>query len=171
MLVPKTKGNAVSSFEQANPYQAVESANQDFNITSNVLESLRQTRPWVLFLGVLGIIAAVLLVLVAIGMMAFGLIPNAGAAGMPPGMGVGLGIVYLIMAILYIAPSIYLIRYAGHIKTLLASPSTVALEQALQAQKSFWRFVGICMLLVVALYGLLIVVGIAAGVAGMAMQQ
>ena len=162
----------MSNFDQPNPYQATESPDQDFNLTTNVLDSLRQTRPWVLFIGVLGLIGAVLMVLLALGMMAFAMFGGAaGAAAMPPGMGVTVGIFYLVLAVLYIPPSIFLIRYAGHIKSLLASPSTGSLEQALSAQKSFWRFMGICMLIVVALYGILLVIGVAGAVAGFAMQQ
>lgn len=155
----------MSTFEQPNPYQATEQPG--FNLTTNILDSLRQTRPWVLFIGILGIIGAVLMVFVAIGMMAFGLLGQGGGApGMPAGMGVGIGAVYLIMAFLYIAPSIYLIQYASHIKKLVASPSTASLEQALRAQKSFWRFVGICMLIVVALYGIILLVAVVGGIAG-----
>ena len=94
--------------------------------------------------------------------VAFGVGGAAGPAGAPLGIGMGIGMVliYLIMAVLYIIPGVYLTRYASKINTLMQAPSSSALEDALVAQKSFWKFVGISVLVLVGVYVLLIIIGI-----------
>ena len=95
------------------------------------------------------------------GMMAFG-----GAGGpFAGGMGIGMAAIYLIMGLLYIFPGIFLVRYATKINALLSSPTTAALEAALVAQKSFWKFVGISVLVVIGMYLLIVIGGIFVGIA------
>lgn len=115
-------------------------------VTAEVLRSMRETRPWVRFLAVMGFIGSGLAVLGGLGMMTT----------------VGwMGLIYLLMAALYFFPSLYLHRYAGSISALVANPMTVTLEDALRHQKSFWRLTGIMTLCFLVLYGLAIAGGIA----------
>ena len=94
-------------------------------------------------------------------MMAFG-----GAGGpFAGGMGFAMAAVYLSMGLLYIFPGIFLVRYSAKINALLSSPTTAALEAALVAQKSFWKFVGISVLVVLGLYFLIIIGGMFVGIA------
>lgn len=155
----------MSTFESSNPYQSPPEAGtyESIGVSSSVLESLRQTRPYVLFLGILGFIGTALILLAAIFMVGAGAAGGGVGGGPFPGAGgVVIGIVYLLMGLLYIPPSLYLVRYAGRIKTLLAAPSTSALEEALTAQKSFWKFVCIFMIVIMAFYLVAIVIGIGA---------
>jgi hypothetical protein len=68
------------------------------------------------------------------------------------------------MAAFYIVPGIFLMRYASRIAALVASGRADDLESALAAQKSFWKFVGIVVAVVLGLYLviLLLVVGVGA---------
>lgn len=154
----------MSTFESSNPYQSPPDAGtyENIGVSSSVLESLRQTRPYVLFLGILGFIGTGLILLVAIFIVGAGAAGGGGGGPFPGASGVIVGIMYLLMGLLYIPPSLYLVRYAGRIKTLLAAPSTSALEEALTAQKSFWKFVGIFMIVIMAFYLLAIVFGVGA---------
>ena len=52
-------------------------------------------------------------------------------------------LLYMVMAILYVAPGVFLYRYANAIRDLKANSNDAALEGALKHQKSFWRYVGI----------------------------
>lgn len=112
-------------------------------VTHTVLTLLAQTQPWVRFLSVLGFILAGLMVLV-------GLI--AGVVMMGRGPGSVIFFIYVPMSLLYFIPSLFLFRYASRIAELRRTGSVAHLEEALAAQKSFWKFVGIAMLVVIALY-------------------
>jgi len=83
-----------------------------------------------------------------------------GAAG-----GAIIGIVYVLLAGLYIFPAYFLHQFASSISDLLRGGGDVAMETALGSQKSFWRFSGIMTLVVICLYGFFIVVMILFGAA------
>ena len=151
----------------ANPYAAPITDHQrpqssglpgDALVTPGILDSMKQTRPWVLFLGILGFIAAGLMVLGGLGMLI------AGSAMGKAEMG-GLAALYIVLAVFYIFPSLYLYRYAGSIKLLLSGYGVHALEEALGHQKSFWKLVGILTAVMMVLYFVGIMVAVAVGAA------
>jgi type II secretory pathway pseudopilin PulG len=121
-------------------------------LTFTMLEALRSTRPWVRFLSILGFISSGFLILIGIGFAVFGAYQL--MSGSSEGAFIApLGLLYFLMALLYIFPSRYLYRYADAIRDALAAPSkTAAVERALQSQKSFWKFAGIMALLMLLLY-------------------
>ena len=82
---------------------------------------------------------------------------------MAGGMMVFFGLFYLAMSLLYMMPGIYLNRYASRISDLMLLRREDALEQALEAQKSFWKFIGILFLSLVALYVLIIILAVVFG--------
>ena len=143
---------------ERNPYQAPAGgfggaiqATAAGTVTAKTVEMLRQTRPWVRFLAILGFIFAGL-------MLAIGVI--GGIVGLATDGPTGLIVLlYVPLALIYLLPSVYLNRYAGRIRDFEANPRLEQLDGALEAQKSFWRFVGILMVVVLVLY-LLIAVGI-----------
>jgi hypothetical protein len=122
-----------------------------------ILEAMRQTRPWVTFLAVLGFIGTGLMVLAGLVMMVMG-----GFGKLPA----GLGIVYVVLALLYVAPSYLLFRYGAEIKGLLEGGGMQRLVQALVSQKSFWKFMGIMTLIVMGIYFLVLVGAMVAGFMG-----
>ena len=127
-------------------------------LTPRAYEMLRQTRPWVSFigwvlflLGVLAIAGAVIAsVVVATQQQAVMALPF---------------IIYVVVGLLYLFPGIYLRRYAARIRDVMNLRASEHLEAALEAQKSFWRLVGVLFALVIGLYVLIILfvfVGLAA---------
>ena len=128
---------------------------------AGALEALRATKPWARFMGVLGAIGIVLMVLVSL-LVAF--LGKGPFKGLPPPMRIVLPLVYILFGALQIPPVVYLNRYASRISVLLRSHAPEDLTRALEAQKTFWRYVGIFALVVTCLYVLLILgaVGVAA---------
>ncbi len=109
-------------------------------------------------------------------MMLFGLIAGGAAEQMEQqlaaiGGALGLGIFYFLMAIFYIYPALKLGGYSSRISDLINAPSETNLIAALNEQRAFWKYVGILMVVMLALYavifiGFLITVGFAAATAG-----
>ena len=60
-------------------------------------------------------------------------------------------ITYLVMAAIYALPLVYLIKYSSAISRLRYSPSTSNLEEAIDRQRSFWKVVGIMILVGIVL--------------------
>ncbi len=132
-------------------------------VSSLVLDHLKNTRPWVRLLSILGFLGAALmligsLVVIAGGSMLQGLTKD---SGVPVAL---FGVVYMALAFLYIAPSLYLWRYGKAIGTLLESPRVRHLEEALGHQKSFWRFAGICAAVILVLYAVIFIFAIGIGI-------
>ncbi|HJT31022.1 MAG TPA: hypothetical protein VJ783_03065 [Pirellulales bacterium] len=119
-----------------------------------VIESLRQTRPWVLLFSILGFIGTAIVSFIGFCQAAL-----AFTQGSPQkaGEAMGGGLVTLLFGVLYFFPSMYLLRYAARIRDLTRSQRLADLEAALSAQKSFWRFCGIVAVLLLTLYALILV--------------
>jgi hypothetical protein len=118
---------------------------------------LRQTRPWVRLVGILMTVGAVLLVIVG-RILATGLMPGVGV-----GEGVAMFVLYGLVAILYFAPARFLLRYASSISEFENTPTVARMNVALKAQKSFWKFVGIMMVIVLGFYAILLVFAVLLG--------
>lgn len=132
------------------------------SITPNMVQSLVRTRRWVVLMGVMGMIGSVLMVLGGILFATtggFGAMSELGPAG-----GVVFGGFYILLGAVYFFPSLYLIRYGGAIKRMGGRANSAAIEDALQLQLSFWRFIGIIMAGVLIVYAAIIFFGIVAGV-------
>ena len=137
------------------------------SVTDSMLDSLRKTRPWTLFLAILGFVFTGLGMLFGLFMILAG--GFAGDLPHQPGtpqffgtaFGFGFGILYLIMSVfLYLLPCIILFRYGSAIGRIAGNDSQTAMEEALLRQKTFWKYIGILMIIVLALYVLLIIGGI-----------
>lgn len=104
-----------------------------------------------------------ILMFVVGGLMAFGglfalvggLI-GGGRSGMFGPMGAFVGLIYVALALLYFVPAIHLSRYASRIAQLRAAGLVGDLESALDAQKSFWKFIGIFTAIVVSVYAVVL---------------
>jgi hypothetical protein len=131
-------------------------------VSDEMLGALKSTRPWVMFLAILGFIC---LALMALGSLMLILVGNAMThqSNMPTFFGPGLGMVELILVLVYIFPCLYMLRYGIAIGNI---PSTgqEAMEQALKQQKSFWKFMGILMIILLVLYAVIFIGAIAFGV-------
>jgi len=123
-------------------------------VPASVVQLLAQTRPWVKLVSVLFFIALGLMLiggLVVIGFLG-------GARGSETA-GLAAFIPLAIVMLLYLPPTLFLWKYAGHIRRLQAGGGMPALEEALASQKSFWKYVGVLAVVMLGLYLLAIVGG------------
>lgn len=132
-------------------------------LTPLIASHLRATRPWVLFLSILGFILCGLIVLAAMAMTLVGFV-----TGGPFGAGFGMviSLLYVAFGALYFVPAWLLFSYAGAIKQFVDTRQNTDLERALGKQKSFWKFVGIMTLVVMCLYAVILVIALVGGLAG-----
>lgn len=128
------------------------------DIPPGVTKILRDTQPWARFLGILGLIGVACMIA---GGLAVG---AAGLSARQPEMAL-IPFVYPITGILYFFPSMYLVRYARRIRYFVAQGHAHQLEAALEAQRSFWKSMGILTLVGLGLCLVVIGVGIGAEMA------
>lgn len=149
-----------------NPYSSPTSetfqAGTGGGITPGVIQALAATKPWVRLCSVIGFIMTGFIVIAALMMFLFGgsmLLGGNGAEGLPfAGFPAVIGVIYLASAFFYFFPSLKLWQYGSSILRLMSSQSPHDLESALDSQRSFWKFVGILILVAIALYLVMIVV-------------
>lgn len=143
-----------------NPMSPSPASSEQLVVTPSMYESLRATRPWVFFLGVMSFIGAGFMVIGGLGIAAMG-------SRMPAGPGPALGLVYLVMAVFYVIGGVFLVRYGSAIGRLMSGGGTADMEAALAGQKSFWKFAGILTLVMIVLSVVGVVVAIVIGVSQM----
>jgi ABC-type glycerol-3-phosphate transport system permease component len=115
---------------------------------SRIPDILRRTVPWVRFMSVLLFISCGVMMIGGLLFtiaMAVGL---ASASDRPGGAvpAVAAGLAYCGMGLINLIPAVFLMRFAGRAKAYVAAQTTDHLEQALDAQRSYWKFMGIFMI-------------------------
>ncbi len=131
-------------------------------ITDEMMNALRGTKGWVLLIGILLLIGAAFMVLAGVGIMFAG--AAVGTASRIPGGGAmmtGMGFMYIVFALIYIFPGWFLIKYSSAIGRLLSSGQVGDMEDALNMQRKFWKFMGILSVIMMAF----MVIGIIAAIA------
>ena len=141
-----------------NPYQTPaaniggqQSISTGDGVSPEVVDMLVRTRPWTLFLAILGFIMVGVIVLVALSTMSTGI-----------SAGVAMGLVNLAVAVIYILPSIKLLQYSSAITNLRIYPNSQSLEIALDRQRSFWKTMGIFAMIGIILMVIGIILGVSA---------
>lgn len=125
-----------------------------------MIQHLRSTKPWVRFISITTFLLAGLMLLGGLLMFILPVGPGMERLGLGPLVGV----IYILLAGLYIAPAYFLHQFASSIGNLMKGDGDVAMEAALASQKSFWRFVGISTLVIICIYALIFVFAILFGI-------
>ncbi|WP_371195895.1 hypothetical protein [Glaciecola sp. SC05] len=116
-----------------------------------LLEPLLQTRPWAMLCAVLGLFVSGLMVIFALvlilGMSGALLAGSMFQEPFSGGIAVVMGIVYLIFGVVFALPPYWLYRFAKSIRMADKTRETSDIIDALKYQKSFWKFIGICVLI------------------------
>ena len=134
---------------------------------------VRETAKWATFLSIVGFIFIGFMVLGAVGMFAMGSTFSSMGGASPMGAmgmlgGATLGVIFLLMAVLYFFPVMYLYKFAANAKEALNSNNTERLTVAFENLKSHYKFVGILTVIGMAFYLLMIIFSVVAGVAAAA---
>ena len=111
-----------------------------FDITQPMLLSMRQTKPWVMLISIIGFIYIGLMVI--FGVLTMFIFSQFNATGSFPSS-IMFAVIYILMGILYFFPFFFLFKYASSIGRLLDGGGAAKMEEALSNQKSFWKYIGI----------------------------
>lgn len=134
-------------------------------ITERTAQILQGTKPWVQFLGVLCFVTVGLMLIQGLfSIYVFATMDSRVANGIPFPMTALFPLVYIFYSALYVYPGLKLWNYGRAIRTTLVSRRSGDLESALELQRSFFRFIGI--LIIVAMVLTVIVALIMAVVIG-----
>lgn len=155
-----------------NPYEAPQMNDSTFgpgpgvDAQAAILEAMKRTRPWVLFLSILGFLGAAGMFLVGFFMLVAGTAMTGLGRGPIDKLTPFLSLFYFVLGAFQLVPSTLLFRFGSAIGNYTVNGGTQeGLAAALQRQASFWRFTGIATLAIIGLYFVLIFVAIAVGVA------
>jgi len=145
--------------------------NTELSLTTSAKSFLLETAKWAKFLAIVGFVMIGIMVIAAFSMGAlFSSMSSMSEFGeLPAGLGGGFfTVIYLIMALLYFFPTLYLYRFATKTKSALESSSSDQLSGGIENLKSTFKFMGILMIILLGFYALIIVFAIIGGIAGLA---
>lgn len=149
--------------EENNITPQTEPSGSNLMITDISKYYLTETAQWTQFLSIVGFVGTGLIIVLSffIGSI-FSSMPFPGGemSNMPKGFGFIFGVIYFLIGVLYFFPSWYLYNFTRKMKTALTKNDSEALEVALSNQKSFYKFWGILMIVLLGFYGLVAIVSL-----------
>ncbi|MEX6687038.1 DUF5362 family protein [Danxiaibacter flavus] len=131
----------------------------ELQIDTLTTSHLVSTAKWAKFISIVGFVMSALIVLVAFfaGSL-LSVFSPAGSAGYMSGS--FLTVVYLIFALLFFLPNLFLFNYAGKMQQALNGNDQNALNNSFAQLKSYFRFIGIIMIVVISIYALVFLLAI-----------
>ena len=129
-------------------------------ITEAGKKDVLTTAKWSKFYAVLSFIGVAICVLMGILLLVSGhfmakIQPDLSAAMLAP-----LGLVYIIIGGVLVMPALYLLQFSQKAEQAIAESNTEMMEQALNRMKSYWKFMGIFTIVMLAVSLLLVPVAV-----------
>lgn len=131
--------------------------NADMSITPEIKLFLKETAKWAKFLSIVGFVMIGLFVILAVFMSIFmgSMLSTMPEAGLMGAMGGGIfGFIYIVMAIIYFFPVLYMYRFATKMKIALNTNDQNFLTTSFENLKSCYKFMGIFIAIFLAFYAL-----------------
>lgn len=134
-------------------------SNDNHRISEKAIQSLRETRPWISFMGIVGFVMCGFLILFSFFMIivSSNLPSYAHGNGLPGAISF---VIYLIAAVVSFFPALYLYNYGQKLKDYLAIGSQESLEQAMDMQKRYYQFIGILSIIYLAFLAIFILIAL-----------
>jgi|TARA_R110000737_G_scaffold234416_1_gene247368 hypothetical protein len=140
--------------------------------TEKIKEYLAIIGKWAKFFSILGFIGMGFMLLAGLAFLLFGSLPMVDSLGGSSVSGYGnmtfmpklMGFIYIIMAVLYYFPVLYMYNFAIKIKVALASNSQHEYEIAFENLKKHFKFVGLVTVVILSIYALIFVLGLLAAI-------
>ena len=155
----------MDNLEETNQERTAELIQQPLVITEDIRSYLYDTAKWTKFLSIVGFVITALVAMMGFGAGAF----VAVLAKMSPGnplaaMGSGfLTVYFLVIALLYFYPSLLLFKHSNAANKAILYGDQDSLADAMVNLRSFFKFWGILMIVLISFYILTIILFIVAG--------
>lgn len=132
----------------------------ELNLNAHSKSFLKEIAGWTYFLSIIGFIFVGLLVLIAVS--ANSIYNNMAQFSQESPFDVGLFMtaVYVIVALIYFFPILFLFKFSKRLKSALKSKEDEELASALEILKSHYKFIGVFTIIVLSLYALAIIAGL-----------
>ena len=139
--------------------------NNDLQVSPVAQNYLSESAKWGKFLSIMGLILCGLMVIIAFIIPSFMVkVPpyNGMSESFGSGMRVGLTVMYLIFAILFFFPCLYLNRFSVKMQAAAKAVSQENFEESLMNLKSMFKFYGIFTIIILSVYALAFIIGMIA---------
>ena len=141
------------------------STGSDSGLSSKSISFLKETAKWSKFLSIIGFVFLGLMVIGAISILIFGSNLNStlsasrgfNQSAFPTTL---VAFLYLVMAVLYFFPILYLYNFATKMKNALQMNDNNLIESAFENLKSHYKFIGIFTIVILAIYALIFLFGL-----------
>jgi uncharacterized membrane protein len=134
---------------------------EELNVNNRSRIYLREISKWTFFLSIVGFIGIAFMIILGIfSNVIYGDAFNAIYKNqLPFNMSLIMTILYLVFAVIYLAPVLYLYNFSRRLKRSLSAKNNDTLADALKMLKSHYKFIGVFMIIMLSLYALLFIVG------------
>jgi hypothetical protein len=129
--------------------------NPELKVTTSSRDFLLYASKWSNFLAILSFIGIGLMVLGGLMVTIIGTSFSSFQTSAAP-MGL-FGLIYLLLALLYFFPTLYLFNFSQNIQNALTKSNQQNLDLGFENLKSFFKFIGVFTIITISLYILLIV--------------
>lgn len=119
-----------------------ETSGLDESAKAHLLETTR----WTKFIAIMGIVGSVFIILGGVSVMYY----TSFQTNMDGGYGVGMGLFYVVLAAVYIYPSICLVKFSRAIKLGVQTSNSEMISNGFRHQKNMYRFIGISIIISIA---------------------
>jgi hypothetical protein len=121
---------------------------------------LTQAGKWAKFIAIVGFIFCILFVIIGLfaGTLISSSLGSLGAGASAIGAG-AIAVIYIVIALLYVLPCIFLFRFGSKVQAAVRSNDLHAMNTSLKNLKSFFKYIGILVIIVLSIYALAAVGG------------
>lgn len=135
----------------------------ELEVSEDIKGFLKETASWSYFLSILGFIGLGFMVVGGV-IVSFAGSFNQFSGNTAYGLGysLGIGLVYIVFALVYFFPILYLFKFSKNIKKALSLNNNSDFKMAFSSLKSHYKYLGIFTIVIISLY-ILIIIGAIAG--------
>ncbi|KDN56494.1 DUF5362 family protein [Flavobacterium seoulense] len=130
----------------------------DLRLTEESKSFLKETAKWAYFLSIVGFVGVGILVLFALFFgTIFSKLSSFGGNSTPMPMMAGgfITVLYLVIAVIYFFPVYYLFQFSSKLKIAFNNIDNEQLTASFENLKSHYKFMGICAIVMISLYGVI----------------
>ncbi|MDR3173033.1 MAG: hypothetical protein LBU19_02175, partial [Treponema sp.] len=148
------------------PVQAEENAAQGV-LTALMIRYLKEASPWLRFIGIMGYIGAIFLIVSGVIMSIALLITgqNFGSSWGP--LSALMGVIYVTLGVLAFFPARFTHKFGAKLRNYLLSGAERDLEEAFKNNRSLWRFSGILLIVYLAILPVALIMGVVTAVSSL----